>query len=548
MAAGGSYFYKGSDLIHDYGCSKCEENDLNTEAQHFCPDCEHYLCDKCDGIHGEYFKKHVVYGRGEIQKWAGFSIDKCDQHGKELEDHCDDHQELCCSVCVALNHRLCSSISHLPDLAKGFLQTTEFKQLPAAVDKIKSRLYKLTNSRMNYQASLRDSYENIIVIIKALRDEINQILDTLEERTVEQLDSIMKDLEKSIKDDLEICSYMDDQLSIMIEKLQHMAYKKETSSFIGFMKCQSKLSEARYFVEEIRGKEGVKYKSDESVLQLLRKLSRLGNVERVPSIYVGTAQSSSHFNVRIEKDKKQCYIAGICELPSGEMVLTDYTNDRVKLLNRQFEVIAHCDLLATPEHLCHTTDNNVAVAVSDKNEVHFLAVTKGKLQAMRKFTIHHYCCSIAHHNGQLYVGSIDGLYMYNMVGRLIKKIYQDFSGGKAVYSCAISACGERIFVTNSDYSELGTLDKTGQVISTIKDPELEYPIALCVSQSGHVFVCGLGFRTVMQVDKEGRHKLATVAREADGLYNPRSVWFSEQTSTLIVGNLLQDNLTVVKLN
>ncbi|XP_052778747.1 uncharacterized protein LOC128216218 [Mya arenaria] len=412
-------------------------------------------------IHGEYFKKHVVYGRGEIQKWARFSIDKCDQHGKELEVHCDDHQELCCSVCVALNH---SSISHLPDLAKGFLQTAEFKQLPAAVDNIKSRLYNLTNSMKNYQASLRDSYENILVIIKALRDEINQILDTLEERTVEQLDSIMKDLEKSIKDDLETCAYMDDQLNIMIEKQQHMAGKKETSSFIGFIKCQSKLSEAKYFVDKIRGKEGVKYKSDESVLQPLRKLSRLGNAERVPSIYVGTAQNSSHFKVRIEKDKKRCYIAGICELPSGEMVLTNYTNDRVKLLNRQFEVIAYCDLLATPEHLCHTTDNDVAVAVSDTNEVHFLAVTKGKLQAMRKFTIHHYCCSIAHHNDQLYVGSIDGLYMYNMV------------------------------------------------------------------------------------DKEGRHKLATVAREADGLYNPRSVWFSEQTSTLIVGNLLQDNITVIKLN
>ncbi|WAR26670.1 hypothetical protein MAR_012374, partial [Mya arenaria] len=130
MASKGSSICKGSDLIHDYSCSKCEENDLNTEAQHFCPQCEHYLCGKCVRIHGEYFKKHAVYERGEIQKWAGFSMDRCDKHGKELEVHCDDHQELCCSVCVALNHRLCSSISHLPDLAKGFLKTEEFKQLP----------------------------------------------------------------------------------------------------------------------------------------------------------------------------------------------------------------------------------------------------------------------------------------------------------------------------------------------------------------------------------------------------------------------------------
>ncbi|XP_052817039.1 uncharacterized protein LOC128243350 [Mya arenaria] len=97
MAFGGSSIYKGSDLIHDYSCSKCDDNDFNTEAQHFCPECEHYLCDKCVRIHGEYFKKHAVYGRGDIKKWAGFSMDRCDQHGNKLEVHCDDHKN-----CVAM--------------------------------------------------------------------------------------------------------------------------------------------------------------------------------------------------------------------------------------------------------------------------------------------------------------------------------------------------------------------------------------------------------------------------------------------------------------
>ncbi|XP_052780473.1 nuclear factor 7, brain-like [Mya arenaria] len=187
MATGSSSFYMGSDLIHDYSCSKCEENDLNTEAQHFCPECEHYLCDKCERIHGEYFKKHVVYGRGDIQKWAGFSIDRCDQHGEKLNVHCDDHQELCCHVCVSLNHRQCSSIRYLPDLARGFLKTAEYKQLPAAVDKIRSRLDELNNAKMKDKASLWDSYKNVLAEIKNLRKELNLILDKLEKKTVEQL-------------------------------------------------------------------------------------------------------------------------------------------------------------------------------------------------------------------------------------------------------------------------------------------------------------------------------------------------------------------------
>ena len=105
MATGGSSFYRGSDLIHDFSCSKCEENDYNAEAQHFCPQCEHYLCDKCVKLHNVYHNKHTVYDRADIDKWVGFSLDRCDQHGNKLEVHCDDHQELCCHICVALNHR-----------------------------------------------------------------------------------------------------------------------------------------------------------------------------------------------------------------------------------------------------------------------------------------------------------------------------------------------------------------------------------------------------------------------------------------------------------
>ncbi|WAQ96349.1 TRI33-like protein, partial [Mya arenaria] len=276
MAFGGSSIYKGSDLIHDYSCSKCEENDFNTEAQHFCPECEHYLCDKCVRIHGEYFKKHVVYGRGDIQKWAGFSMDRCDQHGNKLEVHCDDHQEL-----------LCSSISHLPELARGFLKSAEFKQLPAAVDKIKSRLDELKNAKMKDKASLNDSYRNILAEIKALRKELNQILDKLEQKTAEQLDSMMKELEKSLKDDIETCSHMNELLKIMMDKFRQIAEKnKETNCYVGHRKFQTKLTEAQNLMHEIQGKPGeaLRFTSNISIMPFLRNLHMFGATEIVISL------------------------------------------------------------------------------------------------------------------------------------------------------------------------------------------------------------------------------------------------------------------------
>ncbi|WAR30489.1 hypothetical protein MAR_033031 [Mya arenaria] len=253
MAFRGKSIDKDYILIHDYSCCKCEENDLSAEAQHFCPQCEHYLCDRCVRMHRDYFKKHIVYGRGEIQKWVRFSIDRCEQHGKELEVHCDDHQELCCCLCVALNHRLCSSISHLPDLARGFLKTAKFRQIPEAMDEISRRLDELKNTRVKDQASVNDTYNNFMAQIKALRKEINKILDKLENDTVKHFESIIKDLKKDVKDDLENCDRMNDQLETMFDMLQQITDKhKETSTYISFKKCQTKLSEAYSLVQEIQ--------------------------------------------------------------------------------------------------------------------------------------------------------------------------------------------------------------------------------------------------------------------------------------------------------
>ncbi|XP_052778097.1 uncharacterized protein LOC128215452 [Mya arenaria] len=559
MATGDSSIYKGSDLIHDFSCSKCEEDNLNTEAQHFCPQCEHYLCAKCVNMHNGYHKAHIVYGREDIQKWAGFSMNKCDQHGNKLEASCDDDQELCCSVCVALNHRQCSSISHLPDLAKGFLKTADFIQLPAAVDEMRSRLDELKSTRTKDQTSLKDSYRNVLAEIKALRKKIDQILDQLEKKTIEQLDSLMEDLEKSQEEDLDMCADMQDRLKTLIDKLQQATGKhKEINSYIGFTKCQTKLNEAKTVVQEIqrRPKECIRFNSDESVKPFLKIFNHIGYVDSVYSIpkktdvgHVYNAQSSTFYSVKIEKDPYCCNIVGICVLPSGDLVIVDRNNKRVKLLNEQYKVIGHCDFPTPPQHLLHTAGEEIAVAVSYGflNEVHFLTVTRGQLQPGRKFTIDHKCYSIAHHQGQLYVGSSDTLYQYTIDGQMIRKIYEYSSHPFSEFMCAVSPDGERIYVTTSDKSELITLDKGGQVLSTLKDPDLRAPNGVCVSPIGHVFVCGFESHTVLQVDREGRKKLATVARKADRLRHPLSVCFSERTSCLIIGNNDSNNITVVKL-
>ncbi|WAR25841.1 hypothetical protein MAR_011545 [Mya arenaria] len=107
-----SSIQRDGDFIYDFTCSPCEENGLNTEAQHFCKECSKYYCNKCAPVHNTLYNRHTVFGRKDLDNWAGSTttitnaVEICERHpGKSLELVCDDHDQLCCHVCIAVDHR-----------------------------------------------------------------------------------------------------------------------------------------------------------------------------------------------------------------------------------------------------------------------------------------------------------------------------------------------------------------------------------------------------------------------------------------------------------
>ncbi|XP_052267358.1 uncharacterized protein LOC127869087 [Dreissena polymorpha] len=157
------------------------------------------------------------------------------------------------------------------------------------------------------------------------------------------------------------------------------------------------------------------------------------------------------------------------------------------------------------------------------------------------------CAGIAHHAGNLYVTSRTALYQYTMIGELAKKIYEDTTGNFTVWKCAASPTGDRIYVTNSSYNKLLTLSPDGTLISTFTDPELQYPWGVHATPDGQVLVCGYNSNTAIQVDGEGKRKLATLATMKDGLSFPVSVCYNSNTKEVIVGRMNNTKILALKL-
>ncbi|XP_052245727.1 uncharacterized protein LOC127854708 [Dreissena polymorpha] len=194
-------------------------------------------------------------------------------------------------------------------------------------------------------------------------------------------------------------------------------------------------------------------------------------------------KSSKKYSVNFKGDKGKCVINDICETASGELLIADFYNEKVKLLDQTYKVVAHYKLDYGPWSLCSIDTNLVAVSMNNR-EVIFIRVTND---------------------------------------------------------------GDRIYVTNEDSYQLVTLSRDGKLISTLTDAALNHEIqlpSLNVTDSGQVFVCGDWFPTIIQVDRDGSQILDEVITKDDGVTDPTAVYYSKKKSSIIVGMYWNNDIMV----
>ncbi|XP_052778749.1 uncharacterized protein LOC128216220 [Mya arenaria] len=490
-------------------------------------------------------------------------LERCERHPEEaLKLVCGDHDQLCCHVCVAMDHRHCASIQHIPDVAKGIRKDPEFRQLPQRVAVLRKQIEDMKNDRKKNCALLKKTRTAIVDEIKAIRKKINDILDKMEKTTVQDLDRLVADQELSIKKDIESCTQMHDELKNITDDIQSKDSSGETPLYIGFRKCEEKIKQANEILQNMSNvvKYDITFRKHNGIEDNLSSMKTFGELNEsnvfgkqplislFPRDHVFGTKGYKEYNVKMSSDKDTCDILGICELPGGEVVITDFNNNKVKLLDQEYRVVDHCDVPEYPNDVRHIGGNEVAVCVNidDRHELHFINITKGKLVTTRKLSFTHRCYGAAHHGNNLYISSDTVLYVHTMTGKQVKKLYEDKTGGDTVVRFAISNDGKTIYITNYSNNQLITLDNLGNKLATFTDPDLLGPAGVHVTTAGHVFVCCWTSDTVLQVDKDGKTKLATLAREQDGVYIPKALFFSSRSSSLVVGGN-KDTLLVINV-
>ncbi|KAH3841154.1 hypothetical protein DPMN_114612 [Dreissena polymorpha] len=286
--------------------------------------------------------------------------------------------------------------------------------------------------------TLQASYNKLLDEICDTRQTINIILDKVEKNTIQELDVKMTSLKASIKTDLDNCIKLKNDLKQLSGAINDINDKgKADLTFIASKKCLEQVKQSETYLKEnsVQVESSLRFQADSDVQQCLYKLSGLGRIVlRTKTIFVlgdpdqvFTVQGKSEYNVSIPSDSQNIFtIVAICVLSDDEILVADYDNERVKLLNHQYKVVGHCDLTDSLCDMCKITPSEVAVTMYG-HEVQFVSVNGGQLVKGRKLQFQHTCYGIAHNLQDLYLTSGTALYKYSMKGALLNKVYEDTS-------------------------------------------------------------------------------------------------------------------------
>ncbi|XP_045169721.2 transcription intermediary factor 1-alpha-like isoform X2 [Mercenaria mercenaria] len=143
-----------SDETFDLLCSPCKRKHINKEADKYSVDCSDYYCSICVKFHEDIpaLSGHKILDKGQFQHGTSQALpmvptERCDRHNyKPVDMYCKNHDDVSCSTCMAVEHRLCKDIFYIPEFIQNKANIPDpkdvLKALEATEDKVTQHLCK----------------------------------------------------------------------------------------------------------------------------------------------------------------------------------------------------------------------------------------------------------------------------------------------------------------------------------------------------------------------------------------------------------------------
>lgn len=140
-------------------CLPCQRENEEEEATDICVTCEEPICGNCAKYHRRNLtsRTHVIVSMNSMEPstlleslMSSERNGSCPEHpDKEMELHCGDHQQPCCTLCVGTEHSKCSNMEIIPQVTEKIKQQGYIQMLLDEINAFEKRLHTIKERQEN---------------------------------------------------------------------------------------------------------------------------------------------------------------------------------------------------------------------------------------------------------------------------------------------------------------------------------------------------------------------------------------------------------------
>ena len=559
--------YATSDQLFDHTCGSCITDDRETEASKYCEDCAEYLCDSCADFHRKLplLKNHSVVPTSNI------SDEKPDHRLKnycacntnqEVAVYCEDHTEFICSSCQSIKHHKCTTMS-IQQKSSGYTSSS-LNLILTKTQSLKDAYEQLKKECQENESELERSKDACKEEIQAFRKEIGEIVNTLEENMLTELDQCVtkhrQRLDQHIKT-LTAAIQMLDQEHTSLEKARKDGNKE--SMFIAETRVSANLRNYQARLDELEKNHfstQLTFKRNAPLDDLQKCVDALGTIKVLKKkvqisqkmLFLGhQIQQIRKANVRLAQDKCDPEITGCVFMPNGHFVACDDINCTIKLFDSSLSYKDCLEMESNPRDVSVVDENTVIVTIPPKEQLQYIHI-KPKLKHGKIIQLDKWCWGVDVYLQDIYVSfhNPGEVRVLDKQGNLKRRLGVGKEGSRSFSDpdhVTVSNAGDKIYVSDKGNKSVTCMETDGSIIYQYKDSSLKKPGGLIFDDGGNVIVCDRYSSNICVIGSDGKkHSILSLSGQKESI-QPMSVAYRRSDNTLVVGCDGCDHLLVCQL-
>ena len=480
----------------------------------------------------------------------------------------DDHKDTLCDSCKHAKHYN-YKISRLQDKSSSYTRS-RIDVIIAKIENLKTHYEKLAKTRSDDVKNLQQPVEQCQKEIKGFRKDMHTFLDGLEKASMKLLKSLQNEAQTSIHQHISTLTATKKMLESDHKLLEDakkdrgktVMFAADIQVFKGLQDYDDRLSNISMGVI----KSELIFERNQRLVDLLTEIGALGSlhmnsVGKVQLVQSGRKlllnskiQSQKQVNVKTSDDSYTPCITGTVIMPVGDIVLCDYYNSKLKLLDSSGTLKDSLMLKAAPWDISVVDDKTVIGTLPLNQQLQYIDVhVYPRLTPGRVLQLNKYCWGVHVTLGKIFTTCHRGLSegearILDLGGNLLQQLGTNRDGSFIFRSpdyITVSPSELKMFVSDSDKDTITCMTMDNRVIYQYRDNGMKCLVGVYCDGGDNILVCGKNSNNIQMITAEGM-KQCDLLSSKDGLNKPWSSSYREGDDTLVVGCFFADNVILYR--